>query len=505
MKIRTKSVMTVAVMAGALLASSCAADVETVVNPDPEGNALSFTASIGRDSRATEININNLGDFAVMARGMHPDGVLYNAYLIGSAEGGDIAHRDPDAGAGQNSWILDHSVYWPASMTRALFVAYTTLQNGESSAAGVLGDATFEIPTGTDKPTIKGFKPLKADINGAGVNGRWADGKGQKDLLVAFKAQDRGTTTTVNLNFRHALTQMSITAKRVNKLANDHRIVKIKGAWVVNAAESGDLSATITVDKNTTGFPVTNKTSWTATGVETYGSYYNDGIPLTDVEDKELLRESLMLIPQSLTAWDGNKDGKTDATAETTTGAYLMLLCRVELVHDGSSHAGSDIKDIAIEGDKHYHQLFPVNTEKYDGSEYGFVCVPLSTDWADEVTDGNSDDLKGMGKHYTYKLDICGHESGAGVYPPIPAEDAAAAALVAKLIPSGAIENALVWNETEKKYIRDNVNLKVVTKRAAGKKVGDPVLDEPIKFSVTVADWTEKTEWGEGETDPGKF
>lgn len=505
MKIRTKTVMTVAMMAGALLAASCAADVERVVNTDPEGNALSFTASIGRDARATEVKIGNLGDFAVMARGMHPDGVLYNAYMIGDATGGEIAQRDNASGPTANIWILNRSVYWPASTSRALFIAYTTLKNGESSADGVLGDATFEIPTGTDKPTIKGFKPSKASLTGTGNNGVWADGKDQKDLLVAFKAQDRGTSTTVNLNFRHALTQVSITARRKDQATNDQRIVKIKGAWVVNAAQSGDLSATITVDKFQNEFPVTNKTAWDGTGYETYGSYYNDGIPLTGDKEEELLRESLMLIPQSLTAWDGNKAGKTDATAETTTGAYLMLLCRVELVHDGTTHSGANISDIAIEGGKHYHQLFPVNTEKYDGAQYGFVCVPLSTDWA-ETVDG-SDDLKGMGKHYTYKLDICGLTSGAGVYPPIPADGEPAAQLVAKLIPSGAIENALVWDDTENKYMRKDVTLNVVTKRASGKKVGDPVLDEPIKFSVTVSDWLDQTEWnpGEGESDPGKF
>lgn len=485
MRIIPNSFATFAFVTLAMIVTSCAKDVETEVNVDPEGKALSFTASVGRASRATEVNINNLGDFAVMARGMHPDGVLYNAYMIGSADGGEIAERDTESG--NNIWKLDRSVYWPASISRALFIAYTTLQNGESSATGVLGDATFEIPTENDKPTITGFKPAKTSLTDAGKEGVWADGKDQKDLLVAFKAQDRGTSTTVNLNFRHALTQVSITAKRKEMADNDQRIVKIKGAWVVNAAQSGNLSASITVDKNTTGFPVTNKTAWSATGLETYGSYYNDGIPLTNDEDKELLRESLMLIPQNLTAWDGK--------TETTTGAYLMLLCRVELVHNGSTHAGSDITDIAIEGDKHYHQLFPVNTEKYDGAEYGFVCVPLSTDWAEEVE--NSDDLKGMGKHYTYKLDICGLTSGAGVYPPIPAEGADA--LVAKLIPTGAIENALVLKDDKTSYERQNVPLKVVTTRAADKEVGDPVLDEPIKFSVTVSDWIkESIDWTPG-------
>ena len=41
--------------------------------------------------------------------------------------------------------------------------------------------------------------------------------------------------------------------------------------------------------------------------------------------------------------------------------------------------------------------------------------------------------------------------------------------------------------------------LKVVQTRPASKNVGDPVLDEPIKFDVTVADWTDPEEgWTPG-------
>lgn len=499
MKISTSSAAMV-LLTGAFLATSCANDVETSVNTDPEGNAISFAASVGRSTRATEIKIGNLGDFAVMARGMHPDGVLYNSYMIGSAAGGEIAKYSSLNGDGSGIWKLDRNVYWSASMSRALFIGYTTLKRdkdnneSESSENGVLGTASFSIPTGTDKPTISNFSPLKIDLSAAAAtDGVWADGKDQKDLLVAFQAQDRGTSTTVNLNFRHALTQVKIQAGRKNMEDKDERIVKVKGAWLVNAAEKGKLSASIKVDKDKAGFPVTNKVAWTSEGTEIYGSYYNDGQPLTKDGSADLLRGSLMLIPQNLTAWDGK--------SETTTGAYIMLLCRVELVHSGTSHAGADIKDIAIEGDNHYHQLFPVNKEKYDGSEYGFVCVPLTTDWAEAVAD--SDDTKGMGKIYTYSLDICGSTTGAGVYPPIPQDGVEASSFVAGLIPSVAIENALVLNGDE--YERQDVELKVVTKRADGKSVGDPVLDEPIKFNVTVKDWTEPENWTDGNKGNKNF
>lgn len=493
MKIRTKSAGALALLAVASLATSCATDVETSVNTDPEGNAIRFAASVGRSARATETKIGNLGDFAVVARGMHPDGVLYDQYIIGASGGGDIAKKDEGA---TNTWKLDHDVYWPAALQRILFVGYTTLQSGESSDGGVLSGANFSIAG--DEPKISDFEPKKADLSegsNAGT-GIWADGKDQKDLVVAFNAMDRGSSTAVSLKFRHALTQVSIQAGMKDKLDNDHRIVKVKGAWIVNAAKSGDLSATITVDKDEATHPTTNKTSWSSNGQETYGSYYDDVINLTKDGNNDLLRESLMLIPQSLSAWNPKDPDKP--------GAYIMLLCRVELKHKGTSHSGTSNNDeIAFEGSDadgsgtHYHQLFPVNTEKYDGSEYGFVCVPLPTDWGNEgtsvVEDGaTTTDLKGMGKHYTYKLDICGKESGAGYYPPTP--DAS------KLIPTGAKVTALVL-QSDGTYKEENVDLTVRTdvphdKDPNGKNIGSPVLDDPIQFTVTV------NPWGNPSTDP---
>lgn len=495
MKIRTKSAGALALLAVASLATSCATDVETSVNTDPEGNAIRFAASVGRSARATETKLDNLGDFAVVARGMHPDGVLYDQYIIGASGGGDIAKK---VSGSTNTWKLDHDVYWPAALQRILFVGYTTLQSGESSDGGVLSGAKFSI--GGDVPEISSFEPKKADLSkgsNAGT-GIWADGKDQKDLVVAFNAMDRGSSTAVSLNFRHALTQVSIQAGMKDKESTDHRIVKVKGAWIVNAAQSGDLSATITVDtEDKATYPTTNTTSWSSSvDLETYGSYYDDVINLTKNGNNDLLRESLMLIPQSLTAWDPKNP--------SVTGAYIMLLCRVELEHDGESHPGdSKNEDVAFTGSdaagngKHYHQLFPVNTEKYDGSEYGFVCVPLGTDWGDPDSPDikgstTTTDFKGMGKHYTYKLDICGKESGAGYYPPTPDPS--------KLIPGGATVTALV-RQTDGTYKEENAPLQPKTDVPSPKVVGSPVLDDPIKFTVTVSEWddlSKNSEWTDG-------
>lgn len=482
----------------AAILASCSSENVLETNPDPTGQALSFSIAVGH-TRATEINIGNLGNFAVIGRGMHHDGVLYESFLIGNKQGGEIAKFKQLSSEGNGIWELGRKVYWPTSLKEVLFIGYTTLTRDNSDNSGNSEDSTNDVLSGasfitsTDgKPTISNVQPVKVGLTDTEAdNGIWADGKNQKDLLVAFQAQKQSANTTIPLTFRHALTQVSIKAQRKNMAKDDHRIVYVKGAWIVNAAKTGELTATIGItNSDTEGKIVSNKTTWTATGNETYGAYYNDAITLRGNELDDLLRQhSLMLIPQSLKAWD--------KTETNTTGAYIMLLCRIELEHEGTTHDDkTDIKDIGIDGTKHYHQLFPVNAAQYNGAEYGFVCVPIPTDWGDAVA--NQDDCKGMGKHYTYNLDICGSTTGAGIYPPISQEDESATKFINKLIPTGATVSALVWDETDKEYKRQTTSLSVVTKRPAGKNAGAPVLDEEIKFSVSVNGWENGGTWTNG-------
>ena len=466
MKICAFSTVTSALLTGAFLVTSCSSDVENI-NDDPTGDAICFSAGVGH-SRAAETTLSNLGNFAVVARGMHQDGVLYDSFLIGSGTAGDVATRDGDS----NTWKLNHNVYWPSTFDQVMFFAYTTLKSGETGNALYSGSFGFD----NKNPFINGYEPKKADLTAkSDVEATvWADGKVQKDLVVAYTMQKRETSpTTVSLNFKHALTQISITARQKNKVSSDNRVVKIKGAWIVNAAESGKLLGDL--HYNSTDKTTNDQLSWIGTGKVAYGSFYNQILTLDEASEMDLLRPegtkddgspilgSMMLVPENLTAWDKTQDNK---------GAYILLLCRVELKHLGDKHEGdANMGDIYAADGYHYHQLFPVNTEVYNATEYGFVCVPLESTWNTE----------GIGKHYTYNLDICGETTGAGLYPPVFDDD-----FINKLIPG----ESKVGGKA----------LSVVTDRPTTKNVGDPVLDEPIKFSVTVADWVTPTE---GSWTPG--
>lgn len=132
MKISAYSAVAFALMTGAMFVTSCTNDVETIINSDPTGNAICFTPVVGHTSRAAETKITNLGNFAVVARGMHHDGVLYDSFLIGSANAGEVATRD---GESSSIWSLDRNVYWPSTFDQVMFFAYTTLKSGDTGNA----------------------------------------------------------------------------------------------------------------------------------------------------------------------------------------------------------------------------------------------------------------------------------------------------------------------------------------------------------------------------------
>ena len=154
-----------------------------------------------------------------------------------------------------------------------------------------------------------------------------------------------------------------------------------------------------------------------------------------------------MLIPQPET-----KGITFDENGVAAQGAYILLLCRVEAKHPGKLHGGDSgsgntaTGPVWSDGTDHFHQLFP-EADTYDPQTYGYTCVSLDLkDWL-------------PGKKVTYTLEFCGKSSGAGLYPPKPGNGF----------------------PTDDKVID----------RPSGKKEGDHVLNDPIKFEVTVDKWTE--------------
>ncbi len=204
----------------AIMATSCSKEEVMDINYDPDGKAITFTAGVGH-SRAVETTVNNLGDFKVVAKGVHPHGGVYDSYLIGSSAGGDTARRELSS----NTWLLNHNVYWPTSIDNALFWAYTFSQaNGKDKSDILPTGVTFGFDATASKPTISNFTPAHADLTTTQSAGYWNDGDQQTDMLIAFTQQERSTNASnVALNFTHALCQVDIKAKSDGKLASDNR------------------------------------------------------------------------------------------------------------------------------------------------------------------------------------------------------------------------------------------------------------------------------------------
>lgn len=393
-----------------VLAASCSEDVTEEINSGPE---ISFTT---RMSRAEQIysSVDNLSQFNVYAEAENFAGLFIN---------NQTAIKDNNG-----VFNLDQAYRWPSSADYIQFWAYApvSLNNAEVKIEGN-HSASIEITPTYYHATTTG---------GSASSG--SSGKTHQDLITAYVKAGKSSVTnsTVQLQFHHALSQIELNAMIGSGSAHEYS-VSIKGAWFVNVNGNGKL-----VFNNDTGI-----SSWTTGSTKTqYGELYSAGTSLGSSSNICLLGESqaksgLMVIPQYVPSWDVEQN-----KANTNNGAYILLLCRVEVKHNGNDHQGDYVH---IVGDKHYHQMFPVtDTGKYNENHYGYVCVPLNgIEWK-------------MGYKYVYNLEFCGKTSGAGLYPPE--------------LPDGLPEG----ND-------------IITERPTGKNVGDPVLDEPIKFSVTTLEgWT---------------
>lgn len=270
----------------------------------------------------------------------------------------------------------------------------------------------------------------------------------QLDLIVAYNKVNRVEGTSVSLSFHHALSQIVVRATEGVE-GDESKSITIKGAWIVNPAASGNLSSNdgVILDWNPSSAKATygmeyatpKKLDHTSTSLFDFDPSKGDDITKA--------QSNLLLVPQQLTAWTGS-----DNPDNTNNGAYILILCRIEATHDGALHEGTT--DPAIKSDevagKHTHQMFPY-TGKFDSNEYGYSCVPIDTKWE-------------PGKRYIYNLSFCGATSGAGIYPP-------------------------TGHPTVEPTNPDD---KYVDQIPDTKKPGDPVLDNPITFTVTVKDWVDE-------------
>ena len=358
-----------------------------------QGEEISFTTRV---TRAVEMKKENLTEFKVYGLGQGSNSFFINGQ---TAKKGD-----------NNIFNLEQSAFWPTGEPTVKYWAYAPT------------DITADVSMSAGSQIFNNFIP------GDNI-------ETQKDLVVAYttvKMED--AAKAVPLQFHHALSQVEIKAH----CPSIDKQVYIKGAWIVNVNTIGKLqfstaAAAMNYIEWTSGTPGKYGISLDATQL---GSKKESATPLLAG------KTNMLLVPQTVKGYD----------FEAGSGAYILLLCRVETHHDGqiendpeggSSQSGPIYNDVPK--NKHIHQLFPI-TKEYNSNAYGYTCVAVDFDWK-------------SGKKYVYNLDFCGHTSGAGVYPP-------------ENLPEGLPEG-------------DDI-----IEKPGDKDPGDPVLDNPIRFTVDVDSWS---------------
>lgn len=237
--------------------ASCSNNEIIDVNP---GEGISFRTSLDKATRANAANVttlDNLSEFKVAGIG---NDATYMPELLVSKSG--------------SAWNTASTYYWPAYDLK--FFAYAPKDLGT-------GTATLSHTA----QTISGFAPA-ADITE------------QKDLLISYNTGNKTSNEAsgVEMNFKHALSQIEIKAK----CSNPNIVIKVKGIRIVNPATKGTFT-----------FPTTQTTSETQLQQSLWGSLEGINTSAYKIKGDEIElnataqslmfgNKNFMLIPQKLTA-----------------------------------------------------------------------------------------------------------------------------------------------------------------------------------------------------------
>ena len=353
--------------------ASCSQDETIGINHD--GDEITFNVVTNNATRAADVYCNqNL-----------PDGF----YVSAISDGKTYIDGDHVTNSNGNWTNTSGTRYWPE--TAVDFYAHV---NG--------GDA-YKWNNGS--PKFEGFT----------VNNTVGS---QVDLLYAVKKNQSKTNGTVNLNFRHALSQIVFQAKNTN--ANLY--VEIAGVSVVNVGGTNTFTFPLANTETNIDHPETGPgddgvyeddefgsinydPSWGTwddlkSGTEKYDVDFdktpvegnNTLVALTTENDpnKEYNSKAMLLLPQKTTAWD--PEANPLPGAEKNTGSYLLVDCAIFNV------AGDDYADgdVCLWGEQ---QGSTWNTKE--------LAIPVAFDWQ-------------QGKKYVYTL-VFGE--GNGGYDPDPDPD----------------------------------------------------------------------------------
>lgn len=223
-------------------------------------------------------------------------------------------------------------------------------------------------------PTVENFTPSTTVAN-------------QVDLLYAVKTKQSKKDTPVELNFRHALSQIVFNAKNTN--ANLY--VEIAGVKVANVGGSNtftypetDTDSKFESHDGTGTLPATGAGSWAVltSGDASYEVDFNaipvvgnnKPVDLTTANDsgKEFNSQAMLLLPQTTTAWVPSGDSNTPS--ENNTGSYFLIDCAIWNVAGTEVDKGTDVQ-LWGEGGNTKELSIPVAFNWEQGKKYIYTLV----------------------------------------------------------------------------------------------------------------------------------
>lgn len=332
--------------ATAIALSSCSSEETKDV---AKSSNITFRSTVGLNSRGTEVTTDNLKNIWVSA--WAGDDEVFGGEQF-TKKTGTTEFRSVNG-----PW------YWEKDKDYT-FMAFATGKDTKENLT----------PTVTkDQITLTAYTP----------NATLAD---QLDLLVAQGTGSKvnNQTTGAKLDFNHILSQIQIKVKNTN----ENRKYIIKGVRISNV--NGTATYTFTPGN------AANQHAWT--DIKTLSQYVlnqDAAITLDDqnkvVKDLLAAANSAMLIPQSITAWDGNIPAGPNATFANVTGSYISLLINVQKKNNGA-----------------WEQVYP-KADQVDDTKFAWAAVAIPTiTWAN-------------GNKYIYTLDL---SKGAGKVDPVdPGKD----------------------------------------------------------------------------------
>ncbi len=343
----------------AVALASCSSDA--VVEDNAADNAIQFSAAAGKASRAADYycNANLPADFHVWA----------------SVNGKQYFADETYAKGEGSTYSITGGVerYWPNEE-----ISFFAAKNYDAFNWNVATASTMTIT-----PALAA--------------------KDQKDLLYAYTVSNRGTNNNFNagkakLNFRHALSQVVFYALNENSKI----YVEIENISLNNAAATGTFTlpigaANVTDDnlqdhtqvgaaktKGLGTWAVDGKAKFTADvtkGTNTLVALTAEKQNLTDNATKNDFGQSLLVLPENVTAWD-----KTKVTAETT-GSYFTVKCKIRNIA-GAAVADDDVY-LWGNATEARELLIPVNFNWEQGKKYIYTIKFTKTGHAGYDEDGN--------------------------------------------------------------------------------------------------------------------